>query len=565
MKKVRSLRGKLIPAFFLAALFSIGIFAVVSQIRLRNSMKENLNWQMETNLNNANRSLCMVLDKYETILYDLSTDDDVIEIMEAINNKEDDLDINSMRLRHELSHICNRNAGVNGIMILPANGSPVFYDRLASSSIKSNWISPDMIKTSSDIESYQPGNGIIMAGDHEFSNFHIVRYFIDYRDINREIGTVTLSVDEAMLQQALNGQKQNLVYVCDGDQIVSGPYTSEVGRNIHDISTDGYQRTSVVNEITGWTVWNFSSVKQYRKTMAEQSLFLFLSAVGTIGILVALVYLATRPMMGAVETVVSAMTVAETGDFSVRIHPQEKTPREIQRIAVGFNEMVEHMGNLVEQVKRSALEQKNAEISALEAQIDPHFLYNTLDTINWKAIEREEFEISQMVGALADILRYTVKNAGEETTIVKEIYWLEQYILLEKEKLGKPLETIIDVSEEVMHYRIHKLLLQPFVENAIKHGLAGSDRPCRLKVCIKASAGQLHVMIKDSGKGIDPEQLMKLNADNTDLGDHFGVANVRKRLKLYYGEEGEIYFESQLGAYTKVHLFLPIIKKGEEE
>ena len=81
------------------------------------------------------------------------------------------------------------------------------------------------------------------------------------------------------------------------------------------------------------------------------------------------------------------------------------------------------------------MEQKNAELSALEAQIDPHFLYNTLDTINWKAIELGEFEISEMLGALADILRYTVKNAGAETSIEQELHWLAMYILLQKAKL----------------------------------------------------------------------------------------------------------------------------------
>ena len=99
------------------------------------------------------------------------------------------------------------------------------------------------------------------------------------------------------------------------------------------------------------------------------------------------------------------MNRVEEGDFSTRVEKRKNMPAEMNEIADGFNEMVKRTDLLLGQVRQAALEQKNAEISALEAQIDPHFLYNTLDTINWKAIEKEEYEISEMVGDLGDILR----------------------------------------------------------------------------------------------------------------------------------------------------------------
>ncbi len=118
--------------------------------------------------------------------------------------------------------------------------------------------------------------------------------------------------------------------------------------------------------------------------------------------------------------------------------------------------MTERIYHLIGQVKQSALEQKNAEISALEAQIDPHFLYNILDTINWKAIENEQYEISEMLVALAEILRYAINDAGELTTIEAEKVWLEKYILLQQEKLGEKIELIFKIPEELETYKIHK-------------------------------------------------------------------------------------------------------------
>lgn len=132
-----------------------------------------------------------------------------------------------------------------------------------------------------------------------------------------------------------------------------------------------------------------------------------------------------------------AMNRVERGDFSARAHTVEKIPKEFARIGHGFNEMVVHIENLIEKVKKASAEQRMAELSALEAQIDPHFLYNTLDAINWKAIENEQYEISEMLGALADILRYAVKNAGEETSLEQALSWVDSYIMIQSVKLGK--------------------------------------------------------------------------------------------------------------------------------
>ena len=278
--------------------------------------------------------------------------------------------------------------------------------------------------------------------------------------------------------------------------------------------------------------------------------------------LLGIVYFATRPVLKSLDNVVDAMETVEKGDFGARLTINQGITSEMKKIYSGFNEMVEQIDALVGQVKQAVVEQKNAEISALEAQIDPHFLYNTLDTINWKAIEKEEYEISGMVGALADILRYTVRNAGGETTIEKELYWLDEYMLLQSAKLGRKLNTIIDVPDGLLECRIHKLLLQPFVENSIKHGLYNIEGECILKISIKKLEEQLHIIIEDNGRGMSKNKVEELNKETGDEGEHLGVANVRKRLKLYYGDRADMFFESRAGRYTRVHLFIPLEEMG---
>ncbi|MCD8082904.1 MAG: sensor histidine kinase, partial [Clostridiales bacterium] len=233
--------------------------------------------------------------------------------------------------------------------------------------------------------------------------------------------------------------------------------------------------------------------------------------------------------------------------------------KELRSIVDGVNSMVENTGQLMEQVKTAARDQREAELSAMEAQIDPHFLYNTLDTINWKAIEREEYEISGMLCALADILRYSIRNPGDTVTVGQEFYWVNQYILLQKARLEQPMEVETDVPEELKGYRVHKLLLQPFVENSIRHGFHLKEEPAQLKIRLRQVDRQLYFMIQDNGRGISPDILKILNDPQGELEGHVGIQNVRKRLKLYYGEDAECYFESREDVGTTVHLFVALI------
>ena len=149
----------------------------------------------------------------------------------------------------------------------------------------------------------------------------------------------------------------------------------------------------------------------------SQWIYLFIIISMTIVIMFILLHFFSRPYIQAVKSITGVMSCVEQGEFDHQLRVNPHLPMEIQQISSGFNEMVAHLEMLIAKVKQAVLDQKNAELSALEAQIDPHFLYNTLDTINWKAIENEQYEISGMVGALADILRYTVKNAGGTASI----------------------------------------------------------------------------------------------------------------------------------------------------
>ena len=553
-----TLKRRLMTNFLLTALIPVLIFAIISQINIQQRLKENLSDRIKSNLDTAEKNLEMVLDKYETILYDFSTDEDVLEIVRALNESRGDRESNSTSLRKKLSHICNQFTGVEGITIQLKTGEIIYYESLSSFSGSETWADKvEIPKIERGAVYFGDGKPVKIADKNHYM-FYIARNITDYRIIENFQGTVVLSVNEERIRRAIASDIGSREYLLSDDVIVSAPDPKKIGKKLSEIQdSENYQYTTADHEISGFVICNEQPLAYYWKMSVSQWIYLFIIISMTIVIMFILLHFFSRPYIQAVESITGVMSCVEQGEFDHQVRVNPHLPMEIQQISSGFNEMVAHLEMLIAKVKQAVLDQKNAELSALEAQIDPHFLYNTLDTINWKAIENEQYEISGMVGALADILRYTVKNAGGTASISEEIAWLKQYIMLQSAKFGKRLDVKIYMPEDVKECRIHKLLLQPFVENTIKYAFADQEE-CALNIRMKKSGEQLHILIQDNGQGMDPDMVAKLNQDECEMEGHLGIANVRKRLKLYYGGQAALYFESEVGNYTKVHLFIPI-------
>lgn len=562
MKKSRSLRSMI---FFLAVVLIIPIlcFSLYLQAQTWRTMKNNLQRELEGELSTANHTLQMVMDKYDMVLYDFCTDDEIIELVEEINESEKPSDAVKYQIRRSLAHICNRNAGVEGITLITESGTICFYDKEAASFVSTKWANRiPAVDMQDQMAVYRGSSYVLETENQPVHMLQLARRLADYRNMNRQIGTVILSVDQSVLWEDIQVSDKSTVYVCEADQIIAAADPAEIGTSISLKPQRGYRVLETRNDKTGWDVYHFYSKVRYDQ-LVKANIEIGLGSLVALTLLsMMLVTLMTRPVLDLVGRLVYAMSEIENGDFDVQIPGVEHPTNEVERIAAGFNEMSGQLKQLVETVKQSTVDQKNAELQAMEAQIDPHFLYNTLDTINWKALEHDEFEISNMVGALADILRYSIRNPGDMVSIGQELSWLDRYIMLQKEKLDQPLSVVTDVPEKLMGYRIHKLLLQPFVENAINHGFRRMSMPCRIEISMKLAGEQFYIRIRDNGCGIPPDLVEELNNKNSSDGHHVGVANVRKRLELYYSDDHEMYFESREGQRTSVHLFIRAVRGG---
>jgi two-component system sensor histidine kinase YesM len=312
--------------------------------------------------------------------------------------------------------------------------------------------------------------------------------------------------------------------------------------------------------VVGWTVVNVYDQAHLLKEVG------ILQRLGMMIIIIAILFailiisLSSREIISSIKKIIEAMQTAQKGDLSVKIAAEGTD--EIADIARTFNNMIAEIRTLMYKVKQATFKQKEAEIRALEAQINPHFLYNTLDSINWMAIEKEEHEISKMLSSLGMILRYSIDKSNKLVTVNEEVEWLKKYIYLQQSRFNYSFSYEIQIEEYVGNHKMPKMLLQPFIENALIHGLEGVEKGGEIRVKISLEDKKhIAIEISDNGKGIKPEVLLELNKnleDNTGIG----VKNVLSRIHMYYGERASWDIKSISEKGTKIFIKLPIEQWG---
>jgi two-component system sensor histidine kinase YesM len=280
----------------------------------------------------------------------------------------------------------------------------------------------------------------------------------------------------------------------------------------------------------------------------------------SLAIVITLIVILSRQLGNSIKQVVATMQVASFGNLKIRVKEDKQMPIEVETIALQFNDMLGKLDDSMKKEKEAGERQRHAEIKALEAQINPHFLYNTLDTINWMAIDKNEFDISNAISSLAAILRYAIKNSTVTVEIRDEIQWLKNYIYLQQTRLKNSFSCEINVDPEVLDCKIHKLLLQPFIENSIIHGFVGVNKEHILEIAFKLEGEFVCITVRDNGKGIAPSVVECFNNETfhtTEDDSHIGMKNAIARLYMYYGAKASVNVSSTLGEGTVITLRIP--------
>lgn len=560
MRKEKTFREKLLPLILALAAIPVVILSVMAIVSLEETLTDRYQEQVKNDLQQSVRMLDVTLDKYTSILHELSTDEEFQENVRNLGEEQGKGKAAGESIQQDFAYICRRNTGIEGMSLLGPRGTSLFYEREEEASKSDSWMDESLFVETDQEITYHTDTAPVFTKSGEQYLFHIIGLIKDEEE--NAIGQVVMSLNESVIRETIQNGSNTTTFIIDKGRVISSSDSSAIGISTKELSDDSsYVETRTMKD-TGWKIEEHYSLSLYARTLWGQVIFELMIAVAVIVILVVVAYFMSAPLVRQVGRIVTAMNAARSGDFSVRLTADKKMPYELNRISEGFNDMMCQIDILDKQGRAAAEEQRNAELQALEAQIDPHFLYNTLDAINWKAIEKGELEISQMLGDLADILRYSVMNAGEETTVRGELYWLRQYVRLQQERIGKEILIEEDVPEDIKNRKLHKLLLQPFAENSIRHGFRDQQGECRLLIRMAQEEGLLHIVIEDNGKGIGERELEKIRQKEPENG-HVGIENVRKRLQLYYSSRASLEFESVPGEFTRVHMYIPTEKGGD--
>ncbi|MEL7657643.1 MAG: histidine kinase, partial [Bacillota bacterium] len=233
-------------------------------------------------------------------------------------------------------------------------------------------------------------------------------------------------------------------------------------------------------------------------------------------------------------------------------------------LSEGFNETVSHVEALIGELVNERMQKKEAELEALQYQITPHFMYNTLNSIKYAAILQKSDRIAEQLGAFIELLQVSINRQGAFLTVKEELRMVKNYVMLQQFRYMDSFDVKYYVDSETEDLYVPRLILQPLVENAILHGINHEKGSCFIEVSVTISNEKLELAVSDNGEGMSEEQvteLMSSNAGKLTSKGHFsgiGIPNIRDRLHLYYGEQGTLCYYSAVGIGTNAVITLPV-------
>lgn len=579
MKKPKrwfTLRNQIFISFMLLMIFVLGIASVLTYYRMSALLQTNAEKHITQTAMQANGRLDALIAQINTLTTQVATDAYVQRLLLAeVQGKETPF---SSR-QSLLPLFSDYQAYVTGIKSLelytndyrrlfPLNETQLI-DTIDSEWINAaNWGKGSLVWIG--IDPRDPSTVLALRRvsllDRWFSSggYLMVRldrtYFQIHDQIDEDVGEYILLVDGNQRPVATN-------FSFPAEELNVKELLSNEGKNI-TIGEQKFIEVKQASKATGWTLIFFMPMSYV--TSGISALRTAVLASGAIGVLLFLIMslslstMITRPIFRLIK----AMRGARFG--VLQRNPMFSSTMEINELNNSYNQMVDNMNELIRVVYEKELLQSRTELKALQAQINPHFLFNTLEAFYWSLEDKGEEELANLVVGMSNLFRYIISspNQDEWVTIEDELEHVERYLQLMDIRLAERLTWSIDAGE-FRHVKIPKLLIQPLVENAIWHGVEKQLGQGKVSVCVEPSdkEGYLKITVQDNGPGMDEEtlsglmQAMEGGPSISSKGTGVGIVNVHRRLRLYYdGEQGKkhgLQVTSRPGEGTSVSFEIP--------
>ncbi len=306
---------------------------------------------------------------------------------------------------------------------------------------------------------------------------------------------------------------------------------------------------------TDWHIVRMMSMNRITKDTRElQRIMIWITLLCTVGSILFSSLLA-RVLTAPITKLLMAFQKAEEGNLSIRMHID--TNDELSQLGDGFNTMIEKLDEGFQIQLDTQKKKADMELEVLQAQINPHFLYNALDSIKWLAMLQGIENIGEMTTALISLLRYNLSKDGFSVTLKEEMKSVEDYLLVQKYRYGDGIVLSQEINQEAWDFPMPRFLLQPLVENCVVHAFDGVERTWNIKITAKVDeVDRLHVYVIDNGKGMNIQEALWPKEEKNRFSN-IGIVNIQERLRLYFGNTGSLTYESEKGKGTIAKIVIP--------
>jgi len=393
----------------------------------------------------------------------------------------------------------------------------------------------------------------------------VISYEREIKDINNissALGVLQMNMDleavNRLLESRLSGDIDGFYLVNEDNAIVASTNSKHENQTISDLiggplamgDLKGYLELKINR--TPYLVtydkidpleWHVLHIVPTRELLKENQIIpriIIVTILITFFVCAGMAYLFSRQIILPIRKLSGLMSQVEGENFKAHITVSGND--EITQLGMSFNKMLMRLQELISEVYTAQINKKEAELKAFQAQINPHFLYNTLDTIYWMSRMEKAYETSELVQALSKLFRLSLNSGREITTVRDEVEHLRHYVVIQQKRYEDMIDFQISVEEETLDVHTVKLVLQPFVENAIVHGIEKKGDSGTIRVEIKRESDDLVFYIYDSGDGVNLEDIGRLLEQYGENNKGFAVKNINDRIQLYFGTQYGIEF-----------------------
>ncbi|GIO31141.1 histidine kinase [Paenibacillus albilobatus] len=597
MRRFRSIRSRLFLLFMGCMTGILILMSFLYYNRTLSIIHTKVSDIAEKNISQTAGLFNLMLQGYNSLSKSLNSNYELTRLLQEKSSNPAVSIINERTITNIIGAAYYSRDDVLGIHILSKDGKVYSYERQFAGVIDNNYAQTEWYKKlgessgnmvwlglypGSPINTMQPQKRVFVFG----------RKLYDL-DNHKEIGMLMIETNPSPIMEALSNvsiSPGTQVYIVDDDgKIIASseqkgtkrPELEKLPKPSEDekIVADGTSKELIVAanaSLAGWTIYGLTPKKDIQAEVYRTTKFLIVVVLVLIILSTVLASIVSRNIASPLKLLIREMKKVEMGNFSGSVNVDSF--EEINSLVSSFNRMVHRMDELIETIKASTVSEKNAQLQALQAQVNPHFLYNTLDMIYWMLDEQENERLSRVVLALSQMFRYSSNwEEAARTTLGRELEQIRHYLTIIETRLGGRLQTEIAADEKWMNAPLPKMTIQPIIENAVKYGLEPKEGVGLLKVSTEVREKKLLIKIEDNGMGMDGETLKRVretmaakhqrDAGAKDVGPRRGIGlrNVHDRLVMMFGETYGLRVESELMHGTTVVVAIPIPAEGEGE